>query len=104
MKKHIPVLFVLCAFLFSCASGPADQQKWGYEKDAVILHLQADPKLNFKDKKAHALMLCVYQLMSPNAFNQLAGSQAIGVGGDVHQAISARQGKDQVALKKNGGC
>jgi type VI secretion system VasD/TssJ family lipoprotein len=75
MKKCIPVLFVLCLFLFSCASGPTDQQKWGYEKDAIILHIKADPKLNFKDKKAHALMVCVYQLMSPNAFNQLAGSR-----------------------------
>lgn len=72
MKKCIPVLFILCAFLFSCASAPT---QWGYEKDAVILHIKADPKLNYKDKKAHALMLCVYQLMSPNAFNQLTGSR-----------------------------
>jgi type VI secretion system VasD/TssJ family lipoprotein len=76
MKKGILVCFLLCAFLCSCASGPTDQQKWGYEKDAVVLKITADKKLNIMDKKAHALVLFVYQLTSPNAFNQLADSRA----------------------------
>lgn len=68
----LAIAAALCAW--SCASGPA-QVRWDYEKDALELHLTADRNLNFKDKKAHALVLCVYQLRSPNAFEQLAGSR-----------------------------
>jgi type VI secretion system VasD/TssJ family lipoprotein len=75
MKKGILVCFLLCSFLCSCA-GPTEQQKWGYEKDAVVVKITADKKLNFMDKKAHALVLFMYQLTSPNAFNQLADSRA----------------------------
>lgn len=80
MKRNLVACFLAGFFLLSCASGPSGGQgdsagKWGYEKDAVVLHISADKKLNFKDKKAHALVLCVYQLMSPNAFNQLSDSR-----------------------------
>jgi type VI secretion system VasD/TssJ family lipoprotein len=69
------VCFLIAPFIFSCASAPVEPVKWGYEKDAIELHLKADKQLNFKDKKAHALVICVYQLISPNAFNQLSGSR-----------------------------
>jgi type VI secretion system VasD/TssJ family lipoprotein len=75
MARAVFVCFLLAPFLFSCASAPVEPVKWGYEKDAIELHLKADKQLNFKEKKAHALVVCVYQLMSPNAFNQLAGSK-----------------------------
>ena len=76
MRRAVLVCLFLAPFIFSCASAPVEPVKYGYEKDAIELHLKADKQLNYKDKKAHALVICVYQLMSPNAFNQLAGSRA----------------------------
>jgi type VI secretion system VasD/TssJ family lipoprotein len=74
MLRAILVCFTIVPLIWSCASAPVEPMKWGYEKDAIELHLKADKQLNYKDKKAHALVICVYQLISPNAFNQLAGS------------------------------
>lgn len=74
MKRTVLVCFLLVPFLWTCASAP-QTVKWEYEKDAIELHLTVDKQLNYKDKKAHALVLCAYQLMSPNAFEQLAGSR-----------------------------
>jgi type VI secretion system VasD/TssJ family lipoprotein len=75
MVRAVIGCFLLAPFIFSCASAPMEPVKYGYEKDAIELHVKADKQLNYKDKKAHALVICVYQLMSPNAFNQLAGSR-----------------------------
>ncbi len=75
MVRAVLACFLLAPFIFSCASAPVEPVKWGYEKDAIELHLKADKQLNYKDKKAHALVICVYQLISPNAFDQLSGSR-----------------------------
>lgn len=75
MLRVILVCFTIASLICSCASAPVEPMKWGYEKDAIELHLKADKQLNYKDKKAHALVICVYQLISPNAFNQLADSR-----------------------------
>ena len=75
MVRPVLVCFLFAPFIFSCASAPVEPVKWGYEKDAIELHFKADKQLNYKDKKAHALVICVYQLISPNAFNQLSGSR-----------------------------
>jgi type VI secretion system VasD/TssJ family lipoprotein len=75
MVRTVLVCLLLAPFIFSCASAPVEPVKWGYEKDAIELHLKADKDLNYKDKKAHSLVICIYQLMSPNAFNQLTGSK-----------------------------
>lgn len=74
MKRAVLVCCLILPLLWSCASTP-ETVKWEYEKDAVELHLTADKQLNYKDKKAHALVICVHQLMSPNAFEQLSGSR-----------------------------
>jgi type VI secretion system VasD/TssJ family lipoprotein len=76
MVRAVLVCFFLAPFIFSCASAPVEPVKYGYEKDAIELHLKADRQLNYKDKRAHALVICVYQLISPNSFNQLAGSRS----------------------------
>lgn len=75
MVRAVLVCVFLAPFIFSCASAPVEPVKYGYEKDAIELHFKADKQLNYKDKKAHALVICVYQLMNPNAFNQLAGNR-----------------------------
>ncbi|HVN72014.1 MAG TPA: type VI secretion system lipoprotein TssJ [Desulfomonilia bacterium] len=75
MSRAALIWFFLAPFIFSCASAPVEPVKYGYEKDAIELDLKVDKQLNYKDKKAHTLVLCVYQLISPNAFNQLSGSR-----------------------------
>ena len=58
--------------LTACASQPAPQTNWTYEPEAIKINLTADPKLNFDDGVAHTLVVCLYQLKDPNAFNQLS--------------------------------
>ncbi len=64
----------LAAFVFmaACAAQPVPPPQWTYEKDALQIHLIADPKLNFASGVPHTLVTCIYQLKDPNAFNQLA--------------------------------
>lgn len=73
---HALTLLVFVLLIGACASKPLPPPEWNYEKDAVKLHLKADPKLNLEEGTSHTLLLCVYQLKDPNAFNQLAGDTA----------------------------
>jgi type VI secretion system VasD/TssJ family lipoprotein len=50
-----------------------------YQKSAIKLVLNADSRLNLYDRKPHTLMICLYQLKDPNAFNQLV-EEADGFG------------------------
>lgn len=68
------VLFVF--FLVSCAPKVLPPPQWTYEKDAIKLHVAADPMLNLDDGKAHTLYVCIYQLKDPNGFNQLSSDQS----------------------------
>jgi type VI secretion system VasD/TssJ family lipoprotein len=74
MKKYVKMLSVLLLIFFvcSCASQPVPPpSEWRYEKEAIHLNFIADPQLNLYDGEAHTLLVCVYQLRDPNAFNQL---------------------------------
>lgn len=73
MKKNILLLFLvlLVPMLNSCASMSGSSGGFGYEKEAIILHLKSDSDLNIYQRTPHTLLLCVYQLRDPNAFNQL---------------------------------
>ncbi len=76
MKKLLLILLPATMMLIlSCASAPLPPPEWTYEKDAIKLHIKADEKLNADEDEAHTLLLCVYQLQDPNAFNQLSGDQ-----------------------------
>jgi predicted component of type VI protein secretion system len=44
---------------------------WSFGKDAIRLQLISDPGLNLYDGTPHTLLLCIYQMSDPNAFNQL---------------------------------
>ena len=48
-----------------------EEAEWRYEKEAIRLHLKSDPQLNLYQRSPHTLVLCVYHLRDPNAFNQL---------------------------------
>jgi type VI secretion system VasD/TssJ family lipoprotein len=60
-------IIACCLALSSCASAPV----WKYEKDAVSLSYKSDSQLNSFQGNPHTLVLCLYQLRDPNAFNQL---------------------------------
>ncbi len=61
--------------MWSCAPKQLPAPEFGYEEDAIKIHVKADPQLNLSDGKPHTLLACIYQLKDPNAFNQLAGDQ-----------------------------
>jgi len=74
MKDGGTTLFILllCTVLCSCAS-LTPVPEWKYEQNAIHLHYESDAQLNNFEGNPHTLMLCVYQLKDPNAFNQLMG-------------------------------
>jgi type VI secretion system VasD/TssJ family lipoprotein len=70
--RSFAVICIFSMLIGACASQPLPPPKWTYEKDAIEIHIKADPKLNLDDGVAHTLVVCLYQLKDPNAFNQLA--------------------------------
>ena len=76
--KRAKILFISLFIVFggwSCASKPLPPPEMSYDDNAIKIHAKADPQLNSKGGKPHTLMICVYQLKDPNAFNQFAGSE-----------------------------
>ena len=73
MKKNLEKLslFLLVLFVCSCASQPLTPPEWRYEQEAIDIHVKADSQLNLYEGLPHTLLMCVYQLKDPNAFNQL---------------------------------
>lgn len=71
--KFAGLMMVLTLIMLAaCASQPLPPPEWTYEPEAIKIHLKADPKLNFDEGVAHTLVVCLYQLKDPNAFNQLS--------------------------------
>lgn len=60
------LIILLGLWLHSCAS----TTEWKYQKDAIRLHVVSDPNLNLFGGTPHTLLLCMYHLRDPNAFNQ----------------------------------
>lgn len=74
MKKCFKILTILSLTLlfYSCALiGGSQPPEWRYEKDAVNVFLKADPQLHLYQEKPHTLVMCVYQLRTPNVFQEL---------------------------------
>jgi len=63
----------MASLLSACGSAQLVKQtpEWGYEKNAIALHLASDPKLNLFQAQAHSLIVCLYQLRDPNGFCQM---------------------------------
>ena len=74
MRHYVKALFLvmIISMVCACASRPLPPPEWQYEKEAIKLHLKADANLNLEEGTPHTLLVCVYQLKDPNAFNQLA--------------------------------
>ncbi len=76
IKRIAFVLLFLFIIISACATHqPVTEPEAGYEKEAIHLTFRSDPKLNFHGNMPHPLLICVYQLKDPNAFNQLAGDE-----------------------------
>ena len=77
MKKlSIGILMMAGLFLFcSCASKPLPPPEFVYGKDQIQLQLVASSDLNTYEGSPHTLLLCLYQLRDPNAFNQLTSDE-----------------------------
>ncbi len=56
------------ASLTACSSAPKQVE---YKQQALEITLKADPKLNLYQGIPHTLLVCLYELKDPNAFNQL---------------------------------
>ncbi len=68
---------VLCVFFLSaCAAAPPPPPQYTYGRDAIRIHIKADPQLNQFNGSPHTLLLCVQQLSNPNTFSQLSGDMA----------------------------
>ena len=76
MMKRIKGWFLVGCFLMlaGCAAPPVIPPDYGYGEKAIDLNLIADPMINLYQDSAHTLLVCVYQLRDPNAFNQRAGT------------------------------
>jgi type VI secretion system VasD/TssJ family lipoprotein len=72
MLSKVPSIFCLIAFLVTGCAATQLPTEWTYAKNAIQIHIKADKKLNRDEGKAHTLMVCIYQLKDPNAFNQLS--------------------------------
>jgi type VI secretion system VasD/TssJ family lipoprotein len=59
----------------SCAAAPLPPPESGYEEGGVEIAVKADDQLNQSGGRPHTLVLCIYQLATPNVFNQLAGDE-----------------------------
>lgn len=59
---------VLLLSLAGCAQKPVGPPPADYAQDALRLHFDASPDLNAFSGRAHALVMCVYQLSNPQAF------------------------------------
>jgi type VI secretion system VasD/TssJ family lipoprotein len=71
------MISVLVALLFvcSCASKPLPPPEFTYGKGQIQLDIKAEAQLNSYEGSPHTLLLCIYQLRDPNAFNQLTGDE-----------------------------
>lgn len=57
---------------FSCAVPQPSPTKWVYQEKAITLYADCENDLNLYDNSSHTLFVCIYQLSSPNGFNQLS--------------------------------
>lgn len=73
MKRSLSLLSLLVVALMLCAcAGGGAPTEINYKEKAIHVNLTADSRLNLDRGSPHALVLCLYQLKDPNAFNQLA--------------------------------
>lgn len=86
------VILLLC----SCAKKVLPPAEWVYEENAIKLEIKSDPMLNLYEGKAHTLYACIYQLKTPNGFNQLINDQK-----GLYKLLDCKIFDSSVALSKS---
>ena len=77
LKPAWRFLFALLLITGICAcASTLPPPQWGFERDAIRLHINADAQLNLRNEVPHTLLLCIYQLRDPIAFDRLAADTA----------------------------
>ena len=86
-KSAFFLLAAACLVLLAACQGPGragrpdeslqnaetpDMVRWTYLPGGLTVNLEADAELNLYMDRPHNLMLCVYQLSGPDAFQKLA--------------------------------
>lgn len=71
LKRSLALLSLLVVAVMVCACAGGKPAEIGYKEKAIHVNLTADSRLNLYQGTPHALMLCLYQLKDPNAFNQI---------------------------------
>ena len=74
-KEGVAIIMILLLTTLSSCASLGMQPEWKYKKDAISLSYRSSSYLNMYEGNAHTLMLCIYQLTDPNAFNQLSGEE-----------------------------
>ncbi|MBR9981935.1 MAG: type VI secretion lipoprotein TssJ [Desulfatitalea sp.] len=94
MKWMIRFLIVFVILLSGSGCAPVIiKPHWGFEKEAVRIHVRADHRLNMYNGRAHTLYICIYQLKTPNGLDQLAQDQD-----GIRQLLECRLFDDSVAV------
>jgi type VI secretion system VasD/TssJ family lipoprotein len=78
MRKMTGGMLWVLLILGGCSSSsalkdtlPRIPPDYSYRKQAIDLHLKADPQLNLFHRTPHTLLLCIYHLRDPNPSNRL---------------------------------
>ncbi len=74
MKLQTTLMLVFFSLCVSCAPTQIMPPAYKYSEGAIRVHLKADPQLNLYDGRPHTLVICAYQLDSPNGYNNLTSS------------------------------
>ncbi len=69
-KFTLAILACVTLVISGCMAAPPLAPEWKLEKEGIVLNLKAAPLLNESEGRGHALYLVIYQLSSPNGFNQ----------------------------------
>lgn len=77
MNRTLSSLLITFLVLVGCSttSRTVVPPNWNFEQGAIDLHLASTSQLNLFQKNPHSLLVCLYLLKDPTAFNQVAGEQ-----------------------------
>ncbi|GFO66905.1 hypothetical protein GMLC_04840 [Geomonas limicola] len=77
MVKTLSSILCILSFLAGCSSAPRTvvPPAWNFEQGAIDLNLDSTSQLNLFQKNPHSLLVCLYLLKDPTAFNQVVGEQ-----------------------------
>lgn len=70
MKQTFCAILMII-FIISLSGCSSTSKRPEFRREAIRLTLTADPMLNLYEESPHTLLVCIYELLDPNAFNHL---------------------------------